>query len=494
MLINQLLGRGVDAILRRFPLEPLSGSPLSQLEIALRNVVREACFFFVTHGPKPLHRRQFAIGVNLGDPADGAQNLLMVQFQAGSYVTELYRVPSAEPQERLVTVELHDGRFLFTMLWQNGLKRLRSLDDVARILMEAPPGWPSLIERQVFLDAEGDLSRIRDKVWDVLVGEYVRDYLWLAPRPDMFNPDLARFLFERIRIRMERGRVLHYRVTPLLGLRISGAVELSPQLRLRPVSALETDRWLNPSDHMNDMPVRGMDVFELRCAFECEESAEEAMSIPLFEDWGMKPPETAALAALNLLYPPRSATHIQPVFTEHRQEGWIHEYLHRSTLSKNLHASWGTGLTQINPDVERRLVGLFSRIYSLFDANGERSAANRSLVIALTRWLISYQRNSYKDWLIDCWVALEGLFTRRGEDQLTRKCAERISSELAELGAGTVERLYREIRDSYRWRSEIVHGERQLGPDCWHAAAITRNYLRMILLHRLLPGSEASRP
>ncbi|WP_147451358.1 HEPN domain-containing protein [Corallococcus llansteffanensis] len=395
------------------------------------------------------------------------------------------------PPPRLVKVQRHETRGLFRSFWGDGMEGLRSLDDIARILMSAPPEWSFLTSSTPVKAEPGDLKGMRQKAWYGFVGEHVRDYLWLVPAPFMFDLELAGLLFQRIKRRIEHGSQRRLRLTPLIGLAITGpGIELSPQLRLRPLTPLERNRWLNQDDSFSDLPLRRMEILGLQSLIEFAEPP-EALTINFGPD---RPdtPEAAVLAALNLIHEPQAGVPIHPAFTEQLEEGSIHEYVCRRKLEGPKRSIHGLGMTLQAGDIER-LVNLVSRIQHLMDGVSAppSSAADRSLAIALSRWLMSYTRESHKDWLIDCWVALEGLFTQRGESSLTRKCAERISRELASFGLGTVDALYAEIKASYECRCEIVHGERDPRKDSWVAAVRTREYLRKILYHRLIQSAPA---
>ncbi|NOK34556.1 hypothetical protein HMI49_15250 [Corallococcus exercitus] len=466
----------LDSRLRRLSLKHVDGPPLGRLETALRNLALEVSLYIAFREPLPLHLRQYAAKPVPGESA--------VHGDLGG----------------IRTVQRHDARSLFLSLRQHGMEELHSLDDLARLLLDAPAEWAALLPLPSNEATARDLRSLRHIAWECFAGEYIRDYLWLVEDPKQFDQNVARFLFERLVNRIAHGRRRHHRITPLYGLRLDGReVLLSPRVRLRPATDFERHLWLNPDDLHSDIPVRGLEVLGLVSVIECEESDEEAQGIsPLFNllNPQMSALEAAAVASLKLMADPSAVEEvIQPAFMERRSEGSIYEYQQRCSLMSRPGHSHGGGLP-LDGKQRQQLQSLFERIHPLFDAKGSQklSAAERSLGVALTRWLLSFHRGEPKDWLIDCWVALEGLFTQRGEAQLTEKCATRISQELEQLGAGSANQLYKEVRASYQCRCEIVHGEREVKWDYSRHAWGTRRHLSLILRHRLLrtPGGAAT--
>jgi hypothetical protein len=470
LLINRLLGpvyEAIDAKLRLLTLMPVEGPPLVKLETALVNLAREVSFYFAFREPIPLHLRQYAASSVSGDNA------------------------SPGYKEGIRIVQRHDPRSLFLELRQHGRHELCSLDELGRLLMEAPPEWAFLLPPPVTDVPASDLKHLRDQAWENFAGEYVRDYLWLVGDPKRFDPETARVLFRRLVQRILLGRQRHHRITPLIGLWLGGQeVPLSRRVRLRPATDFERHLWLNPDDTLCAIPVRGLEVLRLSSVIEYEESPEEAKAvIGLFSLLRPKlgAAEAAVLASLRLLADPlQVAEELRPAFMERHSEGAIHETQQRVSLLGGRGAHWGGDL-RLTADQRQRLQVLFERIHPLVDPEKSRTLAaeDRRLAGALHRWLLSFDRAEPKDWLIDCWVALEGLFTQRGESQLTEKCATRVSQELATLGAGSAPELYAEIRASYQHRCEVVHGERETDVDYGTAAGRLRRHLGLILRHRL---------
>ncbi len=496
MLFGRLLGEGLWN-LRHLTAKPLTGTPLEQLEGALQNVIREVCHFFLTHGPKPLHKR-LADG-SLFSPSleehalDEEQRLLRAWLRQSEVLSrnEVIGVsPSGGPS--ILTMQCHDARHLFELFVRNNQEeQLRSLDPLALLMSKAPPEWNCLLITEDEAHPPANLAEMRVRAWNGFVGEYVRDYLWLAPQVLNLDERVAHYLFIRLKQRIARGRQCQYRLTPLLKLWLNGpALELLPRLKLRAVSAMELDRWLNPDPLCNEIPLRGLDVLGLRSVLEYEEPGFQTImwERDLHDELKLELPEFVALVALNLLMGEPSIGYIiEPTFAEKLREGSLREGFRTRIGGASFNRAFMPGHVSLSVDDAKRLQALVPRIYDLFSAETGQAGASQDggLTIALRRWFSSCRRGSPKDWLIDCWVALEGLFTRRGEGSLTTKCAERISKELATLGVGPADNLQRAVRESYESRCEIVHGERTQGRNYQDEAIRTRDYLRTILLHRL---------
>lgn len=474
----QPLYEAIEARMLRTVIKPVEGPPLVKLEAALRHLALEASLYFIPRDSVTLHLRHFAVS-----PVSG---------ESGSPRTS----------EGVRSIQRHDPRILFGTLNRHGQDTLRSLDELARIFMNAPPELAFLLAPASGDDTATDLSSLRNRVWSGFAGEYVRDYFWLVQNLEQFDVAATQWLFARLLQRIARGRQRTLRITPLVGLRLDGReVVLAPGTLLRPVTDFECHLWLNPDNMLSgNLPVRGLEVLRLLSVIEFEEppeSDEHPRSFFSQLNPRLGAPEAAAVAALRLLVEHVDhGEHIQPAFMERYKEGSTHDFRERCSPAGFRGSPIG-GSYALTEEQRLQLPVLYERLLPLFDEKGasKLTPADRSLSVALNRYLLSAYRGEPKEWLLDCWVALEGLFTQRGEQQLTHKCATRISQELAALGLGPAQELYKKVRDSYDMRCEIIHGERALS-DCFDIAWWTRRQLGRILQHRLLHASAAvaSRP
>jgi hypothetical protein len=106
--------------------------------------------------------------------------------------------------------------------------------------------------------------------------------------------------------------------------------------------------------------------------------------------------------------------------------------------------------------VDRLQESQFIDLYGRLSSSPNLSKAN----LALTRWNSAVDRLREEDNLIDYWVALESLFVPDSTQELSYRAPLRIAAFLGETGSER-ERIYNEMRDSYKLRSEIVHGSIQ---------------------------------
>jgi hypothetical protein len=108
-------------------------------------------------------------------------------------------------------------------------------------------------------------------------------------------------------------------------------------------------------------------------------------------------------------------------------------------------------------------------------------ASIRGLQLALRRWRESADRSRDDDQLIDYWIALEALFMANSERRIKETVSRRASRY---TGADPVaEAMIRDqLRESYKRRSELVHGEQLIGWNVHAMAYQTRGHLRAVLL------------
>lgn len=85
------------------------------------------------------------------------------------------------------------------------------------------------------------------------------------------------------------------------------------------------------------------------------------------------------------------------------------------------------------------------------------SGNERSFDLAVRRFNAAYERRAPEDRLIDYWVALEALFTRRQESAISYRATSRIARF---IGSDKRERvtLREATKLAYDARSEVVHG------------------------------------
>lgn len=111
-------------------------------------------------------------------------------------------------------------------------------------------------------------------------------------------------------------------------------------------------------------------------------------------------------------------------------------------------------------------------------------AGDRRLALALRRFDSAYARHADEDCLIDLWIAFEALLLPDGKSELSYRAALRI----AQLAGGEAEerrQMFQRARESYRCRSQVVHGESVKG-DLEEVVEQTRELARRVLRAWLL--------
>lgn len=83
---------------------------------------------------------------------------------------------------------------------------------------------------------------------------------------------------------------------------------------------------------------------------------------------------------------------------------------------------------------------------------------DRRLTLALRRFESAYSRYEHEDSLIDLWIAFEALLLPDGKSKLSYRAAHRIAL-LAENESTERRKAFEQARLSYRYRSQVVHGE-----------------------------------
>jgi hypothetical protein len=103
------------------------------------------------------------------------------------------------------------------------------------------------------------------------------------------------------------------------------------------------------------------------------------------------------------------------------------------------------------------------------------------LAPAFHRFELSYERTDPEDRMIDYWVALESLFLPGSDRELGRAASQRLSFFIE---GATAQRLaiYRTTKQSYGFRSDVVHSNAYDPADVEDSANHIADYLRRTLL------------
>ncbi len=104
----------------------------------------------------------------------------------------------------------------------------------------------------------------------------------------------------------------------------------------------------------------------------------------------------------------------------------------------------------INSDEEKEL-GKFCKWFTGMKQND-------SLELAMNRFNLSYERNQFKDSLIDQMIAFEALLIQSEYRQIGKTLSRRVANLISDSVEGR-QSVYDEIYDAYYIRSKIVHGD-----------------------------------
>ena len=135
----------------------------------------------------------------------------------------------------------------------------------------------------------------------------------------------------------------------------------------------------------------------------------------------------------------------------------------------------GRATYSLKPSESRKVIEIYAAMESLKPDKRTR--------LALDRFSMLYDERRPEDRVIDCWIALESLFLPDDPPQeLSYRASLRIAYLLGKTPT-TRERFFRAARQSYKTRSDIVHGRESADPH--RIAADTEDIVRRALRLRL---------
>ncbi|NGQ96338.1 hypothetical protein G3578_14325 [Brevibacillus sp. SYP-B805] len=108
--------------------------------------------------------------------------------------------------------------------------------------------------------------------------------------------------------------------------------------------------------------------------------------------------------------------------------------------------------------------------------------------LAYSRYMLSLEKESWEDRLLDLWIALESLFVPDGKKgEIMYKLRYRIAYYFADSFAQR-QRLADFIKHSYNHRSEIVHSGKMMGSELKKEVRTLRKLARAALINLYLEG------
>jgi len=258
-------------------------------------------------------------------------------------------------------------------------------------------------------------------------------------------------------------------LSPLMNMEIeSDQIQVESGLRLRQLSTNELEDWLNIDRLFPVQPLARHELLQLQCALETVHKQNRHMAFG--SDHDAREKKSRLITAMRLITDgfPRLA------FTRTCTSSFV-------TLGSVI-TSWGPLTVRLGPSVKiaKSQESELIELYNLLGSSPNISGAG----LALLRWNSAGDRLTEEDKLIDYWIALESLFVPETTQELSYRTALRIAAFLGSNGSER-QRIYKEMKDSYRLRSEIVHGSIKKEKKKLTASeltGVTRSYLRRALL------------
>ena len=260
-------------------------------------------------------------------------------------------------------------------------------------------------------------------------------------------------------------------------------LEVAPGIKLRNLTTEQLEKWINPSSFVISVsPVSGMDLIDLKCAAEISNESHHDRN--------------QAKSLINKLVDLVRLLTDRNVYVAFMEENFQDE---SRPLYNQSSQSWGPSLrlqgstATIDDSTGTRLINLWQLLQSC--PNSEKVA------LAFKRWSDTAERLTDEDKLIDYWVALESLFASDSNQEVKFRASLRIAAFLGSTPDKRKE-IYTDMRNSYDWRSAIVHGEfrkpnkiKELNKKCplHQVTEKTRSYLRESIL-RFLESNEELDP
>lgn len=299
---------------------------------------------------------------------------------------------------------------------------------------------------------------VRDWTLGKVVCPVLAEYFCVPQFPVVF--DESHYQVAKVRaLALVSDPEAYVHVHPITKVDATERIEVASGVVIRPVEDAELEEWLNPGPF--DALVPQQTVMDIGSVIEIDYDGENRGG----------PAREAAERLTTVLQLLLDCDAVAP-FNEER---------HRFTRALRAAgypgaADWRPGLHQpIQPTDAGRL------------AQGIQRIVDRSVVpglqLALRRWRGSARRARDDDKLIDYWIGLEALFMPDTSSQIKATVSRRVSNYTG-VDASR-ETIAQQLRESYKRRSELVHGEHLQGWNIHAVAHQTRGHLRAALLRVL---------
>lgn len=335
---------------------------------------------------------------------------------------------------------------------------------------------------------------LKNDVWNALLGPYVEECLKEHGQL-IFDQEIFDSIFtETIGDVQSPSVSTETHLIPIAKIFLSQTepIELELGFRLRQLTTEEIERWLNRTWQL-DTKLRIEEFSGLQCAIEItHQRSREDFSVERSVDRMLKDlqaPEKELNKVDKLLGLLRLVTNQNPyiAFTQVSRRSLLQRSMSISLPRTPRSSQFNFMRDTIDSAVAERLIKLWRTL--------EAGTAVKNYDLAFRRWSQAIDRLNEVDRLIDYWIGLEALFMPDSNAELSFRVSLRVAAFLGH-SPDQWEKIYKDIRHSYNWRSAVVHGsssskEKELSKEETLPAVTmkTKEYLRSALL-RLLESNE----
>lgn len=248
-------------------------------------------------------------------------------------------------------------------------------------------------------------------------------------------------------------------IHPLTKVDAAEEVPVAPGVRIRPVTPEERDEWLNPGPF--DALLSQQVVMDIGAVIEV--------------DYDGADPAAAGVAHETA----QQLTTVLQLVLDCDAVAPFNEDRHR--VSRALRAAGYPGAMQWHHGPHEQVHAADAPRLELGLARIQARAGILGLQLALRRWRDSADRTRDDDRLIDYWIALEAMFMP-DSDKKIKETVSRRASRYTGADPAAQATIKEQLRESYKRRSELVHGDQLVGWNVHAMAYQTRGHLRAALL------------
>ena len=299
---------------------------------------------------------------------------------------------------------------------------------------------------------------VRDWTLAQLAQPVLAEYAMQAEHPLVFDEARLAAAVERTAAMAAAPNAL-VQIHPLTKVDAAEEVPTTPGVRIRPVTPEERDEWLNPGPF--DPLLSQQIVMDIGAVIEV--------------DYDGTDPAAAGVARETA----HQLTTVLQLVLDCDAVAPFNEDRHR--VSRALRAAGYPSAMQWHHGPHEQLHAADAPRLAQDLARLQARAGIPGLQLALRRWRDSADRGRDDDKLIDYWIALEALFMPDSEKKI-KETVSRRAARYTGADAAAKATIKEQLRESYKRRSELVHGEQVMGWNVHAMAYQTRRHLRAALL------------